>query len=137
MVSGRLQHRLSRTDDAAREKPGLRRLGAMRGILTAIAVLAALATTPWVLLTFFYIGLQEGTSKAPGTVMASVCAVLALASFIGAVSISRSGPIRKYIALLAVGALLIVGCFVIAESALSIHMSRHSSGSASRGSAAG
>ena len=90
----------------------------MRGVRTALAVLAALVTTPWVLLTVFYVGLNEGSSKAIAAVLTSVCAFSALACFIGAVSISRSGgPTKKYAASLMVGTLLIAASFVIAENA--------------------
>jgi len=95
----------------------MRWLRALRGSRTAIAVLAALATTPWVLLSLFYVTLNWGGSKATAAVLASVCAFSALACFIGAVSISRSGPTKKYAALLMAGALLIGGFFVIAENA--------------------
>lgn len=82
----------------------------MRGVLTALGVLAALAATPWVLLLVLGASLQtsEG-ADAPAAVASALAALVALGCFVASVVTSRAGPPKRAIALLAAGIVLVGG----------------------------
>lgn len=86
----------------------------MRNLGTALAVLASLATAPWVLLGLFYVGLHEGSDSQPLVALAAVSVFAGLACFIAAIPSSRSGSTGRYVALMTAGALLVGGFFGVA-----------------------
>jgi hypothetical protein len=88
----------------------------MRHIRTAIAVLAALAAAPWVLLYLFYVALHDGSDRQPVVALGAACAIIGLVFFMIAIPRGGPGPASHYLALLAAGALF-VGISVAIASA--------------------
>lgn len=82
----------------------------MRGVVTAIGVLAALVAAPWALLLVLGASLQrsEGAS-APGAIAIAILGLAGFGCFVASVVTSRSGPLKRSLALLAGGALLVGG----------------------------
>lgn len=93
----------------------MRWLRAMRGFRTAIAVLAAVVTTPWVLLYAFYVGLPEGNDEQAIVTLGAVCALVGLVCFVAAVPRARTSSTKQYVALLAAGAIFVAGSVAIAS----------------------
>lgn len=104
------QHELPREDDHAGEVAGLRRVRTVRGATTAIGVLAALIAAPYALLLVLGASLQrsEGAS-APGAIAIAIVGLAGFGCFVASVVTSRSGPLKRSLALLAGGALLVGG----------------------------
>ena len=75
----------------------------MRNLLTAIGILAALATTPWVLLLLFGASLQSEGDGSNWTAAIAVSAFTDLLCFAAAATASRSEPIKLPVALLGAG----------------------------------
>ena len=78
----------------------------MRNLLTAIGILAALATTPWVLALLFGATLHEGDGSN-WTAAIAVNAFTGLLCFAAVATASRSEPIKLPVALLGAGVLFV------------------------------
>lgn len=82
----------------------------MKGIVRAVAVLAAILAVPWALLLVLGASLQSGEgASAPGAVGIAVMAAAGLGCFIAGAVTTRSGPLARPLALLVIGGLLVSG----------------------------